>query len=102
MTPEVNLWRSVIIQAILDALGLFSEPNYTNRKINRRAIEWMKEGDIELVCDYADMSPEYIRFIYNRLKLQKSLETQEIEVLLQNAFLRPRKFTVYSNEGAKK
>tara|TARA_R100001530_G_scaffold133603_1_gene107239 strand:- start:4320 stop:4619 length:300 start_codon:yes stop_codon:yes gene_type:complete len=98
MTPEVMLWRSVIIQAILDALGLFPEPSYTNRFNQREALDWMKSGEINTISDYADTNPDYIKHLFNRLKIQRHLRLFETEELLKNAFFRPREFTVYSNE----
>lgn len=101
MTPEIKLWRSVIIQAITDALGLFSEVNYQNRKIRQQAVDWMSSEDIKLVSDYADTSKDYIVHLYSRLRAQRHLKLRDTEDLLKNAFLRPRRFTIYSNEGDK-
>tara|TARA_R100000458_G_C8057204_1_gene101765 strand:+ start:75 stop:374 length:300 start_codon:yes stop_codon:yes gene_type:complete len=98
MTPEVTLWRSVIIQAILDALGLFPEPSYSNKFIQKDALDWMKSGEINTISDYADTNADYIKHLYNRLKTQRHLRLFETEELLKNAFFRPRQFTVYSNE----
>ncbi len=97
MTPEVKLWRSVIIQAILDALGLFPDISYSNRINQQEALKWMKNGEIDTVSDYADTNPDFIRHLYKRLKTQRHLRLYETEELLKNAFFRPRKFTVYSN-----
>lgn len=99
MSPETKLWRSVAIQAITDALGLFSEENYQNRKFRQEATDWMNGGDINTVAEYADTSADFIRHLFNRLKSQRHLKYKETEDLLKNAFLRPRQFRVYSNEG---
>lgn len=95
MTPEIKLWRSVIIQTLLDALSLFPEPAYSNRRHTQTAKEWLVGNDINLVCDYADLTPNYIRHLYKRLKPQKHLKMHETEDLLKNVLIRPDKPTVY-------
>ena len=99
MTPEIKLWRSVIIQAILDALGLFPNVSYSNRINQQEALKWMKNDDLNTVSDYADTNPDFVRHLYNRLKVQRHLKHFETEELLKNAFFRPRKFRVYSNKA---
>ena len=99
MTPEIKLWRSVIIQAILDALGLFPNVSYSNRINQQEALKWMKNDDLNTVSDYADTNSDFVRHLYKRLKVQRHLKHFETEELLKNAFFRPRKFRVYSNKA---
>lgn len=96
MSPEVKLWRSVIIQAILDALSLFPETAYSNSKNSQEAKEWLIGGDINTISDYADTTPDYIRHLYSKLKSHRYLGMFETEELLKNAFIRPDKPTIYN------
>lgn len=53
---ELRMWRAVLQQAIDDLVhGSFDE--------QRRAFSWlfMPDKDFSAICDYADVSPDYVR-----------------------------------------
>jgi len=98
MTPEVILWRSVICQAITDALGCFPEPSYSNKYSKNDAVQWMDGEDITLVADYADTTPDFIRYIYNQLKSRKYYTFSQMDKILHYVFTEPRPITIQDRE----
>lgn len=58
---EQALWRAVILQALEDAV---SNSCKTNEKYHKtQALHWLEgtSKDFLLVCDYAGLSPEYVK-----------------------------------------
>ena len=64
----IRLWRSVVLQALLDAgnLGITSMhpnwPSYRIKMVRDRARKWFKDADQDFidVCDLANLDPDII------------------------------------------
>ena len=52
------LWRSVILQAIRDMIGL--DAGYGRELAQREARAWVGGRDFQLCCHYADWDPGYV------------------------------------------
>lgn len=64
LTPEINLWRCVIRQAIMD-LGTKGHDRET-------ALEWFGgTRDFYTVCDFANYEPSYIQRLINEMVKKK-------------------------------
>lgn len=69
--PEVMLWQSVIMQAILDATGNISSGLGIHEKA--ASLSWLKgrSSDFLMVCDMAGMIPDYVSRLYFAARLAK-------------------------------
>jgi len=81
ITPEVLLWRSVIVRTILDYLNCDIHAfGYARKVIVSEAKDFFKldDEDFNLICDYANLEPSFV------LKLLKKLEKKNIKHLFKN------------------
>ena len=70
LTPDLILWRSVIVRTILDALDIDIHAWGTGRlQIIKDAKLWFDKDDkhFNLVCDYANLQPYFVLKIYNKI-----------------------------------
>lgn len=64
MTPEVHLWRSVIVQALDDA---FLAPTSAEKSLWRaQARSWFNTVPFRLVCEMADTTPRTVMREFDR------------------------------------
>ena len=71
VSPEILIWRSVIVRTILDFLDIDIHAwGYARKVIISEAKEWFhkKNEDFNLVCDYADLEPEFVIRLLNKIK----------------------------------
>lgn len=63
-SPEINLWRAVINQALSD-LRIKSDEKREYKVYRRRAKIWLTSMSLDfiIVCQNANLSPSYIRNI---------------------------------------
>tara|TARA_R110002020_G_scaffold5129_2_gene21792 strand:- start:552 stop:863 length:312 start_codon:yes stop_codon:yes gene_type:complete len=74
---EQKLFRSVLVQAILDGLNKFFDKRKSNIKHNQDALQWLKHKDFHYICDLADIQPDYILWVFTQLKNYNSNITYE-------------------------
>ena len=70
ITPPLLLWRSVIVRAIQDALGLNIHAwGRQRKKIVQDAKSWfdIKDPHFCEVCDYSNFEPSFIVKIFKKL-----------------------------------
>lgn len=60
LTPEVSLWRAVILQAILDRIT--QSKRIENIKARKDAEKWfdIKNEDFVTVCRFATLNPDFV------------------------------------------
>jgi hypothetical protein len=63
-----KLWRVVVVQGLLDALNIFFDDRKANKTHHQQAIQWLLHKDFHYVCDLADIQPDYILWVFTRLK----------------------------------
>ena len=71
ITPELMLWRSVIVRTVLDAMDVDIHAwGYARKLIVKEAKEWFDESneEFDLVCDYANLKPYFVIKLYKRIK----------------------------------
>lgn len=74
VSPEILLWRSVIVRTILDSMGVDIHAwGYARKRIIEDSIAWFNNNneDFILVCDYADLEPDFV------LRLKKKIESKK-------------------------
>lgn len=70
LTPDLILWRSVIVRTILDALDIDIHDWGTGRlEIIKQGHLWFNTDnkDFNLVCDYANLQPYFVLKIYTKI-----------------------------------
>lgn len=88
LTPEIILWRAVIVRTILDALDIDIHAwGFSRRVIVSDAKKWFVENneDFELTCDYANLKSWFVVKLYNRIKVRNAKKLFENKNL--NKFL---------------
>ena len=90
ITPHILLWRSVIVRAMQDALGLNIHAWGRQRKrIIQDATSWFNVNDTHFceVCDHSNFEPSFIVKIFKKLvkaNTKKSLNNKNLNhVLIQ-------------------
>tara|TARA_R100000995_G_scaffold80107_1_gene51647 strand:- start:723 stop:1085 length:363 start_codon:yes stop_codon:yes gene_type:complete len=71
ITPEILLWRSVIVRAIMDALDIDIHAwGLSRRRIVEEANAWFNTKDPYFidVCENANMSAYWVNVIFNKIK----------------------------------
>ena len=71
ITPEILLWRSVIVRAIMDALDIDIHAwGLSRRRIVEEANAWFNTKDPYFidVCENANMSAYWVNLIFNKIK----------------------------------
>jgi hypothetical protein len=68
------VWRSVILQAIRDLLGL--DAGYAGDLAQREARAWLGGRDFRLCCHYADWDPGYVMRKVHQLQAQPDRDLQ--------------------------
>ena len=64
MTQQQELWRAVLIRAMVDALYVGKSPMSLQEKEEAHAWIMAGDGDFEYVCFMAGYDPEYVRSRY--------------------------------------
>ena len=70
ITPEIVLWRSVIVRAIMDALDIDIHAwGLSRRRIVEDANDWFNTKDPYFVevCENANMSPYWVCKIFKKI-----------------------------------
>ena len=70
ITNELILWRAVIVRTILDSLGLdIHAGGVSRKKIVDDAKAWFNKdnSDFNEVCDYANLQPYFVLYIYDKV-----------------------------------
>ena len=71
ITPEILLWRNVIVRAVMDALNIDIHAwGATRKRIIDDADKWFdvtNKSFIE-VCDYANMTPYFVTKLFIKIK----------------------------------
>lgn len=69
-SPEKDLWRAVIMQALEDAVGAYAGPDFTLLRDadhhRRQARAWFGTGNFYKVCDMASASPRHVMAEFER------------------------------------
>lgn len=71
ITPEILLWRSVIVRAIMDALDTDIHAwGMSRKRIIDEANDWFNPKDSYFVdvCSNANMSPHFVCRIFKKIK----------------------------------
>jgi|TARA_R110002050_G_scaffold63191_1_gene138264 hypothetical protein len=71
ITPEILLWRSVIVRAIMDALDTDIHAwGMSRKRIIDEANDWFNPRDSYFVdvCSNANMSPHFVCRIFKKIK----------------------------------
>ncbi len=74
VSPEILIWRSVIVRTILDYLDIDIHAwGYSRKVIISDAHQWFDRtnNDFILVCDYADLEPDFVLRLLNKIKERK-------------------------------
>tara|TARA_R100000935_G_C2795410_1_gene147929 strand:- start:265 stop:537 length:273 start_codon:yes stop_codon:yes gene_type:complete len=86
---EQTLWKNVVLQNVIDSLGVFQWFSRLNKKYHIEAKDWMGSKDFNLVCSYADLQPDYITKIYKDIKQHTHyLTATDIRYLLYEQIVR--------------
>jgi hypothetical protein len=66
MTPEQELWQSVVFQAVVDGLSPKDTGSAQDRKARREADAWVRAAgpDMREVCGMAGIDPQFLRDAY--------------------------------------
>ena len=72
---EHTLWKNVVLQNVIDSLGVFQWFSRLNKKYHIEAKDWMGSKDFNLVCSYANLEPDFITKIYH--------ETKKTEIIIR-------------------
>ena len=70
----INLWRGVILQIIIDLLGINIKKNY-RVSFSYRAYKYIKTRDFDYICDLARVDRSYIMKLIKKLYENKDLMT---------------------------
>lgn len=71
ITPEILLWRSVLVRVILDSLGVDIHAwGYVKKRIIEDSNLWFDKNnkDFIMVCDYADLNSDFVLRLFNKIK----------------------------------
>lgn len=71
VSPEIIMWRSVIVRTMLDCLEIDIHAwGYARKVVISEAKEWfdINNKDFELVCDYADLEPHFVLRLLTKIK----------------------------------
>jgi hypothetical protein len=71
LQPEVLLWRSVIVRTILDYFNCDIHAfGYARKIIVSEAKDFFdsKTEDFNLICDYANLEPDFVLTLVDKLK----------------------------------
>jgi len=71
ITPEILLWRSVLVRVILDALGVDIHAwGYVKKRIIEDSNAWFNKDneDFILTCDYADLECDFVLRLIEKIK----------------------------------
>ena len=86
---EQTLWKNVVLQNVIDSLGVFQWFSRLNKKYHIEAKDWMGSKDFNLVCSYANLEPDFITKIYNDIKKHTHyLTATDIRYLLYEQIVR--------------
>ena len=86
---EHTLWKNVVLQNVIDSLGVFQWFSRLNKKYHIEAKDWIGSKDFNLVCSYADLQPDYIIKIYKDIKQHTHyLTATDIRYLLYEQIVR--------------
>tara|TARA_R110000824_G_scaffold355390_1_gene542558 strand:+ start:81 stop:353 length:273 start_codon:yes stop_codon:yes gene_type:complete len=86
---EHTLWKNVVLQNVIDSLGVFQWFSRLNKKYHIEAKDWMGSKDFNLVCSYADLEPDFITKIYHDIKKHTHyLTATDIRYLLYEQIVR--------------
>jgi|GEM_PF-3492579 len=83
------LWRSVLMQALVDLATNSTKPDYL--KIKAEAMQWFYEGfnneqsDFKDVCYLADLEPEYVKKHLSEMIKTKSFDKIDFRCLRKTA-----------------
>ena len=82
---EHTLWKNVVLQNVIDSLGVFQWFSRLNKKYHIEAKDWMGSK----VCSYANLEPDFITKIYNDIKKHTHyLTATDIRYLLYEQIVR--------------
>ena len=65
---EHTLWKNVVLQNVIDSLGVFQWFSRLNKQYEIEAKDWIGSKDFNIVCSYAELQPDYIIKIYKDIK----------------------------------
>tara|TARA_R110000803_G_scaffold145157_1_gene211012 strand:+ start:255 stop:527 length:273 start_codon:yes stop_codon:yes gene_type:complete len=86
---EHTLWKNVVLQNVIDSLGVFQWFSRLNKQYEIEAKDWIGSKDFNLVCSYADLQPDYIIKIYKDIKQHTHyLTATDIRYLLYEQIIR--------------
>ena len=86
---EHTLWKNVVLQNVIDSLGVFQWFSRLNKQYEIEAKDWIGSKDFKLVCSYADLQPDYIIKIYKDIKQHTHyLTATDIRYLLYEQIIR--------------
>jgi hypothetical protein len=77
VSPEILLWRSVIVRTILDSMGVDIHAwGYSRKRIIEDSIEWFHKSNQNfiLVCDYADLEPDFVLRLKKKIQDKNALD----------------------------
>ncbi len=70
--PEVNLYRAVIMQMIIDATNVSKNPKMIKNADHAKEFLFGNGEDLEIICDNAGLTKsEVIKLAHNLIKSQK-------------------------------
>ncbi len=89
MEREINLFKAIIIQGLMDSLQKFLFKESKNDYYYITAYEWLGSDDFKFICEHANLNPNNVLKIYKKFKQYKDYLTADTtKVLLHEAFNR--------------
>ena len=92
--PDQNLWKAVVLQALLDASGQSKKtfgawPDSKHESLKREALRWLlvDEEDFFDVCEMAGIDARLLRQFSKRLQ-DNDTDAQLLVIAFRNSFLR--------------